>query len=144
MSEFPVLIDRVVTLLDDGTYADVWQQRLAESDVLLLEIDVGDVKDGRAFFERAAQALRIETSVRSWDGFEDYLWGRLGESTAEHAMIVLRHVETMATDTLGDLLEAVSLFRDLIQRTGPDRSSFPRDIELRLVLTGQGASFPTP
>jgi hypothetical protein len=142
MSEFPVSISRVVTLLDDGTYADAWRRPLADGDVLLLEVDVDGVKDGRMFFERAADALGLDTPVRSWDGLEDYLWGRLAGSAAERGVIVMRHVETMAADALGDLLEAVSLLRDLIRRTGPDRSSFPRELELRLVLTGTGPSFP--
>jgi hypothetical protein len=52
---------------------------------------------------------------------------------------VLRQVDTLTSYGLGALLDAVDAVRDLVSATGPDGSDV---LELRLVITGTGASFP--
>ncbi|TAM92485.1 MAG: hypothetical protein EPN43_02380 [Jatrophihabitans sp.] len=142
--EFPVPVRRAVTLVDDGRYDTGWRPALERAGVLLLEVDTAGVHGADEFFARAAAALALPAGTRigGWSGLEDYLRQQVATWPREAAMIVMRRVEDMARGCLGDLLEAVSVLRDLVVAAESDAQNFPNDVAVRVALTGSGPSFP--
>lgn len=142
--EFPVPVRGVVTLLDDDSYAARWRGPLVEAGVLLLEVDVGGVRESTTLFARLTDALALPRGVRvaGWSGLEDYLRQRVATWEMDGAMIVLRRINDMLHDLLGDLLEMMSVLRDLATDAGSDEQNFPNEVAVRIALTGSGRSFP--
>lgn len=144
MSEFPVGIDRVVTLVDDDRYAAEWRGPLDGAGAVLLEVDAAGVSDRTALFSALAGALGLPagTGLRTWSGVEDQLRQRVATWERGGAVVVVRHVGAMVDAALGELLELVSILRGLAVAANEDEVNFPNEVALRAVLTGSGPSFP--
>lgn len=142
--EFPVPVRSVVTTLDDASYAQHWQQPLTSAGSLLLEADLDGVSDTAALLARVAAGLDASTHVPvgTWSGLEDYLRQRVATWERPGATIVLRRVDGLARDDLGALLELMAVLRDLVTAAESDAQNFPRDVAVRIVITGSGPSFP--
>ncbi|SDO87164.1 hypothetical protein SAMN04515671_2183 [Nakamurella panacisegetis] len=145
MTSFPLALTDLTTLVDDRIYESQWRPQLDRAGVYLLEIDVRHVSRREDFFDCAATGLGLgpDERLRKWSGLEDRIWGALAEHPADSGALVLRHADAMAGPALGDLLQAVGVFTDLAKAVGPGHEgSFPRDVQLFVILTGSGDSFP--
>ena len=145
MSSFPLDLGDLTTLVDDRIYEAQWRPQIDRSGAYLLEIDVRHASSREDFFAAAAKGLGLgdDERLRKWSGLEDRIWGALAEHSADSGALVLRHADAMAGALLGDLLQVVGVFTDLARAVGEGHDgSFPRDVQLFVILTGTGPSFP--
>lgn len=120
------------------------RQGLDEWEFSVWELDGSQIRDRHTFFRQVLADFDLPgvTDIRSWHGLQDYLWGRLAQGEETRLVIVWRQADRMLDGGLGVLLEAVDVLRELARSVGGgEESGFPREVELSIVLTGQGPNF---
>jgi hypothetical protein len=146
MSDLPIPLTDAVTVVDDGAYESSWHKTLVDSDTFVVEIDVEACADQDGFMTRASDGLQLtgDGRVRKWSGLQDRLWEALLPGEHEVAVFVLRHVDTLVERNLRVFLTALEVFADVKRQVGTERQSFPRQIDVYVIVTGTGPSFPSP
>jgi len=107
-------------------------------------LDGSVVHDGETFLAQAARDLSLTQRARyHWAGFPDDLWGWLLKVEDHDVSIVWAHADRMLNGGLADLLLAVECVSGVARQVyDPSESGFPREMNLRLFLLGEGANFP--
>jgi len=145
-----------ISVVDDNTWQVDLLPELPGSGCYLLEIslDTGGAGDGTseragtadwdALFTATAAALDLprDKAIRKWAGFQDRLWGDLAERFVARVYLVIRRADALLGGSLGELLTAVSVFKELARAVGGESDSFPDEMSLSIVLTGVGPDFP--
>lgn len=144
MTDLGVPVHRPVTLVDDGEFASSWTKQLDGSGAQVIEVDLAGVRDKDGFIQRTNDGLGLEDEARArgWDGLADRLWEVLGLGEADTAVIVLRNIDDLVAAGLGVVLDAVRILGDLRRQVGGESESFSHQLDLYVVATGTGPSFP--
>jgi|GEM_PF-1461778 len=107
-------------------------------------LDGSGVHDGETFLVQAARDLPLTQRARyHWAGFPDDLWGWLLKVEDQSVSLVWEHADRMLNGGLADLLLAVECISGVARQVyDPSESGFPREMNLRLFLLGEGTNFP--
>ncbi len=132
------------SLLADASWAGLRRQLEADG-AAVFELDCPAGADGAWFLRSAALALPADPAqaFTRWSALADALWSGLANQPARTVVYAWRHVEGFLAGGLAGLLDALDVAGDL-QRSGlaPETSGLVAPIELYVVLTGDGQSFP--
>jgi hypothetical protein len=143
MTASPLPLPRVVSLVDDDTYVQ-WIESTEFSETVVTTIDVVDILDRSDLFDRAHTGLELPAGVglRSWSGLEDYLWSAVSQHEGTDATIAIRHVDSMLSQLLGELLELVGLLTDVAGKAATTPADDEHAPTVWIVLTGDDLNFP--
>jgi Barstar (barnase inhibitor) len=117
---------------------------LRDAGITILELDGSEVRDKRSLLRQAERDLPFPPDLppRGWDGFVDGLWAGLADRDDTAAAIVWTDAQRMLEGALADLLVATRLFATLASQVGTTERGFPRELDLRTFLVGEGPNFP--
>jgi hypothetical protein len=144
VTEFPIELNSVLTLVDDAFYAQNLEAEIVESGEYLLEIEASGVHDKDALFRQVASAVgmpRSADSVDKWSALEDDLWSAIcGGGTASGA-IVVRDADHLLDGAVAEFLELVDILRTLARLAPSPEGALDVPMNLFIILTGTGPSF---
>ena len=133
-----------VAKLVDAAELDALLGHLSSEGNRVFLFDGSAVHDKESLFAQAPTGLPFPpgVTVRSWSGFEDYLWQGVVTAGAPQVAVVWVHAEQMLEGGLAVLLEALDVFSS-VARLAADAeiASLPEPIELAVYLIGSGPNF---
>lgn len=142
MTTSPLPLGKLVTLIDDDTYA-TWREVQQFAVTIAVEIDLEGVLELNDVFVRAKNGLRLPDAVglRTWSGLEDHLWSAVAQHTGAEATVTIRHVDELLSQQLEDLLELVSILTAVATQASSSTDLQPART-VQIVLTGTDLNFP--